>query len=562
MDVIIHEGVSGSAIDLSELPPETDQEDSMYQQWLNGEIDVDETETLLTPAEQAELMKSLDDGPSVSIQEPTNSLDSILLEVNFPGPDIRDCCSTINQGTVPPDPELAVGPDHLIAVVNIAFEIYNKQGQILQQNTTFSSLFTGVTGCNTLGNLFDPNVLYDEQANRFFMGIASAAGYYCTAVSASGNPNGTWYRYRFATNNAGGFFDYPHAGIGRDAIYLGGNIFNCSTCGFREPRVWAFNKSDMYNNNGSPAVVERAVPGATFYDTPQPANLHGYAQGTWPNSGPHYFIVNVNGSSYSVFAWTNPFGSNGFASTGTFNLTAATGVSPILPFTTASQLGSGGRLQTNDWRPQDNEYRNGYLWTTNTITCNPGGGPVTCLRWAQVNPVNATIVQAGVLGSGGNYRFFGDVAANHCNDMTLGYTKSSSGTYPGIWVAGREGADPPNTLQGESQMKAGEKAYSAFDGSPFRWGDYTGFTSDPNGRDFWYLGQYSKNVNHPAANWGTHIGCYKPVSCVPPSADEPETAGSGISESPPTMPEGFDQFSYLPFVIYDPVTIQLEPCGF
>jgi hypothetical protein len=185
---------------------------------------------------------------------------------------------------------------------------------------------------------------------------------------------------------------------------------------------------------------------------------------------------------------------------------------------------------------------------------------VTCVRWAQINPANAAIVQAGVVGSSGQYRFFGDLATNHCSDMTLGYSKSSSSSYPSIWVAGRQGTDPLNTIQGETLMKAGEKTYSSFDPPPYRWGDYTGFTSDPNGRDFWYLGQYSKNVSHPAANWGTFVGCYVPSSCIPPNAAANGTAEVKMVDSPPTLPEGFDQFSFLPAIGYDPYVPQ--PCGF
>jgi hypothetical protein len=397
-------------------------------------------------------------------------------------------------------------------------------------------------------------VLYDESADRFYLGIASLSGHYCAAVSASGNPAGTWYRYRITTNLSGGFFDFPHAGIGRDAIYMGANIFNCIGCAFREARVWAFNKTAMYGN-GAAAVVERVLPGGATTDTPQPANLHGFAQGTWPGSGPHYYITdtNFNGSTYTVYAWNAPFGANTISATGTFNLTTATGVAPVMPFTTAPQLGSGARIMTRDWRPQDNEYRNGFLWTTNTISCNPGGGTVSCVRWAQINPVNGSIVQAGVVAGSGQYRYFADVAANHCSDMVIGYTKSSTASYAGIWVAGREGADPPNTIQGETLMKAGEAPYYSFEpSSPYRWGDYTGFTTDPNGRDFWYLGQYSKNTPHPYTNWGTFIGCYKPTSCsVPSSAVRP-------SDSPPVMPEGFDQSAFLPVVTHNPSL----PCGY
>jgi hypothetical protein len=482
-----------------------------------------------------------------------------MLEVGFPSLDINKCCAATNQAVVPPDPELAVGPNHIISAVNIAFEIYNKAGQIVTPKTTFANLFTGVSGCNNLGELFDPNVLYDEEADRFFLGIDSGGTGYCAAVSATPNPTGTWYRYRFNTTASGGFFDYPHAGVGREAIFMGGNIFNCPTCGYRDSRVWAFHKWSMYNN-GSVGVVERVMPGGTSTDTPQPANLHGYDQGTWPSSGPHYIIAetNYNGSTYTVYAWSDPFGSNGFFPTGTFNWTVATGnIAPLFPPITARQAGSSGRLQTNDWRPQDNEYRNGFLWTTSTITCNPGAGAVNCVRWAQINPANGSIVQAGILASNGDDRYFGDVAANHCNDMAVGYTKSNPSIFPSVFVAGRQGTDPLNSLQGETQLKAGEITYTAFDGSPFRWGDYTGMTSDPNGRDFWYLGQYSKNAGHPNARWGTFIGCYSVPSCQPPTA-APDSSASASDSPPPTLFEEGNQYSFVPYIAYDPIL----PCGY
>jgi hypothetical protein len=113
-ETIIHEPVAGSAIDLSQLPPEEDKGDSLYQLWQNGEIDLDEVESFLSPEQEALLRETLaDKGPSDNVQVPSGALESILLEFGFPGPDIRDCCVTVGGGTVPPDPELAVGPNHL-----------------------------------------------------------------------------------------------------------------------------------------------------------------------------------------------------------------------------------------------------------------------------------------------------------------------------------------------------------------------------------------------------------------------------------------------------------------
>ncbi|MDX1616734.1 MAG: hypothetical protein R3300_20675, partial [Candidatus Promineifilaceae bacterium] len=127
------------------------------------------------------------------------------------------------------------------------------------------------------------------------------------------------------------------------------------------------------------------------------------------------------------------------------------------------------------------------------------------------------IVQAGVYGSADAYRFFGDLAVNHRGDMVIGYTRVQPGNivsgYPGVWVAGRHAEDPLNQLGAETAVRISTSPYvSAFPPTAIgaqRWGDYTGMASDPNGSDFWYVGQYSKAEVSGAANWGTFVGCMR-----------------------------------------------------
>ena len=198
---------------------------------------------------------------------------------------------------------------------------------------------------------------------------------------------------------------------------------------------------------------------------------------------------------------------------GGINLNTATGVTAAN--SVSFPQSSGGTLQGNDWRPQDFEYRNGFAWTTMTIGCNPGGGTVNCVRWAQINPATATVVDAGVYSSSGEYRQFPDLAVNHCDDMAVGYTKSSSSMFPSVYVTGRESTDAAGTLQAEVLLKAGEISYTSFETSaPRRWGDYTEMTIDPNGTTFWYLGEYSKNTGTTQGRWGTYIGSYSFSNCT------------------------------------------------
>ena len=149
---------------------------------------------------------------------------------------------------------------------------------------------------------------------------------------------------------------------------------------------------------------------------------------------------------------------------------------------------------------------------TQAISCNPGGGVVDCVRWAEIDfspfpAYNPTVLQVGVFASAGEYRVFPDLSVNHCDDMTIGYSKTSPGMWPAVWVTGRLFADPPSQLQPEAPLRIGDLPYTSWDGPPHRWGDYTGGTSDPDGVGTWYLGEYSKLITPtPFANWGTVVG--------------------------------------------------------
>ena len=467
--------------------------------------------TIPIPLEEANKLRleALGLPPSARVQQAVTLAGNGPVALDFDGPDMSEACD--GCGTVPPDPELAVGDDHVIAVVNVAFAIYDKTGAILPGYPKFfADFFAGVPGCT---GEFDPNVIYDEQVKRFVLGIDGGGTHYCVAASATSDPTGAWNRYSFQTGDANIFFDYPHAGIGIRAIYMGANLFSNTTGGFLEGRIWAINRRNLYL--GQPLNVVSQSLG--FDSTPRPMNLHGFAQGTWPTSRIHYFLTDdqFNGATYGVWSWDFPFnGSGGILNKdGVVDLVAATGVPAGFPIDAPQQ--GGADIQANDWRVQDAEYRNGSLWMTNTISCNPGGGTVNCARWAQIDPTGPSVIQAGVFGSEGQHRIFADTAVNHCDTMIMGYSKTSTTTNPGVSIAGRLAATPPGQLAGERDVIAGQAVYSAFDPAPHRWGDYTGMTSDPNGKEFWYLGEYSKNISFSLGNWGTRVakvslGCQTP----------------------------------------------------
>lgn len=482
--------------------------------------------------------------------------------VQFNAIDAADCCTNSGfSATVPPDIDMAAGPDHLIVVVNIAFEIYDKKGKSLTGGPlSFAQFFDGTAGCTAFDDdgfagVFDPDVVYDTVHDRFVLGIDGNGTDFCVAASQSGDPTGMWNRYGFATNIKGAFFDFPHMGVGEEAIFMGSNQFGAPPFGF-EGRIFAMDKAAMYA--GTPmAVVTREVtpPGQEGVNngrldgTPQPSQQQ-------PIGTPFYIMTEFfDGKVHSVYSWDDPFGADIWVHEGDVDLAAGSGVpcegQSCFPISWP-QKGSVEILAGNDFRGQETEFRNGYLWTTQTVSCNPGKGTRNCVRWAQIDPaavgpgqeipipgfppfVNVVagtngVIQAGVFGSDWDYRSFPSIAANNCNDMAVGYSYgkapgNSGGTwYPSIFVTGRQSSDALGYVGGERLLKKAKEDYSSFQDNggtgPERWGDYTGMTLDPNGKTFWYAGQYAGGdpavsiiSGNDLANWGTYVGSFEFPGC-------------------------------------------------
>ena len=375
-------------------------------------------------------------------------------------------------------------------------------------------------------------MIYDEEADRWLIGADGAGTHFCEAVSQTGNPIGSWWLYAIPAQPVGGeFHDYPHQGVGDSYIVVGANQFDGAIPGGFEGRVWALDKAVMYAG-GALSVVTASTGGTE--GTPQPLNLHGWNQGTWPAYGStHYFITDpYDGCTTNIWQWNIP---NPPSIISTTDLCAATGVSGGFPVD-APQMG-GGAIQANDWRMRGFEYRNGAAWSTDTIACN-AGGLVDCVRWHEYDMnAGSALVQAGVYGTQGAYRTFPDLAVNQCGDMAVGYNVLTSQSYPSIYVNGRLSTDPPGTLQSETLLKAGEVTFASFDPVPYRWGDYASTAIDPDGVTFWQMGEYSKDIA-TQSNWGNWIGSWTYPSCgqSTPAISLNKTVGTTPASARPATP--------------------------
>ena len=146
----------------------------------------------------------------------------VLGKIGIPVPIISFDGNSNLCGCSPPDPNGAVGPNHVVTMSNLHYQIFNKQGTSLFGPAANNTLWSGFGGGCQTQNAGDPVVLYDQLADRWLLSqFTSGAPYLeCVALSQTNDPLGAYYRWAIATGGGNNFPDYPKAGMWPDAYYF------------------------------------------------------------------------------------------------------------------------------------------------------------------------------------------------------------------------------------------------------------------------------------------------------------------------------------------------------
>src|SRR5436309_7719278 len=124
-------------------------------------------------------------GMSVWATAPFNTNGSV-----YPGTNSFEGLNQLQNGGVPPDVQVAVGPNYVVEIVNFEIGIFSKQTFSLVASYDYCQFF------NTCGG-FDPKILYDGSSGRFFAAVANSVTHSVNiAVSNSSDPTVfPWARY-------------------------------------------------------------------------------------------------------------------------------------------------------------------------------------------------------------------------------------------------------------------------------------------------------------------------------------------------------------------------------
>jgi hypothetical protein len=462
--------------------------------------------------------------------------------LTFEGPSNEDNFRIFGFRVNPPDPVGDVGPRHYVAMTNLTFAVYSKQGRRLLGPLDTGTLWQGFPIEDCTDPSGDPIVLYEPIADRWILTQFTTRGFAdanqpffnCVAVSQTGDPTGRYFRYAFTTGH--NFPDYPKYGVMPNGLFITTREF-VRGVGNETIGIYAINREQLVAGDPNTQIVAFHLnkPEYLVGDGLLPADLDGTRLP--PAGSPEYIVGSMDDDAgdhapfdaLNMFHlnvdWTNPA-----AATFTFVKHV-----PIAEYDTIYPCAPGSRdclpqpgitdpaqfldilsyRQRPTWRLQ---YRNfgthESLVTNQSVEARPG---VAGMRWWELrNPRDPVLHQEGTWApDDGIHRWMGSVALDKFGNLALGYSVvNATNVFPGIRYAGRLAGDPLGELsQGEAVLQNGSGVQTTTNS---RWGDYTSMNVDP--RDdctFWYINEYYARSGTAADGrpWQTRIGTFHFPGC-------------------------------------------------
>ncbi len=475
------------------------------------------------------------------------------------------------QGTAalrnPSDNSLAVGPDHVVQLVNTRMAVFTKKGA--KFDTTGRVLYgpvpTGVVfkGFGDFGDLTGGDAVgrYDQLADRWLFvlpvfrrlpfknnaapgkpgvvqrslpgvegqpgparalhrpppgekrerpkgGRGAREGSYavCYAVSAGPDPLGPYYRYLFERPL---FPDYPRPAVWPDGYY----VTTSTSDNLSQRHAYVVDRTRMLK--GEPATEQGFIlDGINFLLN---ADLDGKRPP--PPGAPNVLMALGGDQLKKVFTDDGVYYWNYSVDWG--DPARSRLVGPVkIPVAPYEYLG-GGQLTKTVPQPGTTTkldvqgdklmarlvYRRlgdrEALVGAHSVKTAAGGG----VRWYEFGVGRDRAVrlrQQGTYAPDGHYRWMPSPAVDGEGNIGIGYSFGGATRFPGQRFAGRLAGDPLGRLTlREAVLVEGEAAQT----NTFRWQDYTQTAIDPaDDRTIWYVGDYLKKG---ATLYSTRIGAFR-----------------------------------------------------
>src|SRR6266487_2964938 len=481
-------------------------------------------------------------GPAPTIPAPLLTFEGLSNQDNF---------NLYGFRVNPPDSDGEVGPNHYVELINLALAVFDKQGNRLAGPTKIGDLWTGFAIPDCTDPSGDPVVLYDQLEDRWLLSQFTTSGlndptkpfWNCVAISTTGDPTGTYYRYASVTTSDGIFYfpDYPKYGLWRNSYILTTREFGPTVeYGIG---VYALERGRMLEGDPNARAVK------FFLDGNAPGMLPLVGDGLLPpdidgrrmpaNDAPAPIVgTQDDNASYgatfdalNIWELSVKWLANPVASIVLKTQLPVASFDSIFPCAPGSRdclpqpgipVGDPRDLDILSYR-QRPTFRLGYrnfrtyesLVTNQSVEALPG---VAGARWYEIRRTGGTysVYQQGTYApNDGVHRWMGSIAQDKNGNMALGYSVVNGvNVYPGIRYTGRLAGDPLGQMTlGEGTIINGSGVQTTLNS---RWGDYTDMTLDPTDDcTFWYINEYYTLAGQQSspAGWQTRIASFTLPGC-------------------------------------------------
>jgi hypothetical protein len=432
--------------------------------------------------------------PSVELKNSVSSTVNSVLLNSFSG--------MAQTNSIPPDPYIAVGPNHIMTVVNSNFSIWDKEGNLVKEiNAT-----TWYRNMYVAARPFDPKVLYDHFEKRWIMVWLDQNddlkyGTFFVSVSEDSIPTGNWYNWSLPSTLNGdsvvtNWGDYQGVGFDKDAIYISANQWSFGGS-FQYVKIRILPKAQLYANSAG------SVTWSDIWNIGYPSggiaqNVFNIRPSIMYTENSDYYLLHAPNASidyFVIYTISNPL-------TTPVLKAKFVPVSYYSPAPNANQLGGGTMLLETGGSHLRSEpkYRDGYLWAVHSIR-NPSGG--SSLRYVVIEAEAATAVEDVAMGAPNYWYSYPAIEVDKDYNVAITFSRSATTEYIGAYYTYRAASDAPG-LRGSLTLQEGKASYQKdYSSGRNRWGDYNGIVIDPSDDyGMWMFTEYASAAN----TWGTWVG--------------------------------------------------------
>jgi hypothetical protein len=424
---------------------------------------------------------------------------------------------------IPPDTDGAVGPNHIVELINDHYSIFRKSdGVRLNPVTDRDVEFWNQAGIPIVDppGLTDPRVIFDKSSQRWFaaeltypfLGPNIIPNDVLVAVSKTSDPTQGWRGYRIAGTDPGtnpgdaGFFtvDYPTLGVNAQGVYITTNNFDTDS-NFVSVSMFAVNRSDLISGKTPHIGRFSGLDPSVYGLTQQPVIQTGTSAG-------QELLLSVPLDSPSDHLLLTTL--------------TADGPSPqvlSVPVPTYSDPASGGlqpdgsqSLETLDRRFDGSVSRvNNDIWAVHAVDALYGAdNHRTAIRWYRIDANTGTLGDTGTLSDASHDYIMPSIAANNAGSVVIGFSRTGLDEFPSAYAAVGHTAKGKTTFDSPLLLKAGEGLYHFIPAQPEfdRWGDFSATQLDPKDPNtFWTFQEWAAAPFDPLlfgffeGRWATQV---------------------------------------------------------